>query len=831
MADVEFTAGFQDLKTLQGILENNIPKAARDSAAAMETAFRKQEAAVNRLIKRNESLGQTALSVTKGNQSYYNSVLGITKAKTDLTAKTSLLVRGLEEEARASKEKSVATQRESKELEGLRQSYDPLYRASQLYAKQEAELQVLMNSGVGSTQRYQQALDQLNKEYQDFGNGVATATNRFASNAKGAQRGMNGLGMAMQQTGYQVGDFLVQVQGGTNPMVAFGQQATQLVGVLYLLPPALLNSTVGIRGLQISVTALIASLGIIIPLATAIGAAWMRTREDNDKASKGVKTLNDELKSLDSTLQDWVKSKKASEAGVTVEELLGISGIKAAENNLEKAKENLTKFTDATIFSTSASEAMNLTAEAMWKAFGLGSSTAEEYEAALKAVATAENRLYDLRVKQSGEQLENFSQASESLRAQLALEQTIAKFGADSAQAKAKELENEIAARNRAIDQQVRSKDITFEHGKFLKQLEEAVLRVADGNESAADSAARLTDNIKEAVAAMGALTSFGVSIEKAIDVTSAKITALKTGANATVAGQISGQRFDLEQKRTEALGAGADPLQVNAEYAINIAALEQYEKQLNQVSQLEESVREARRGGGGGGSKKDPSARSTEGISSFVQTLIGTQEGYEAQVAQAEAWKEDAFARMKDFNAAELEILGGHAEAKALIEEGYQKRVADIERAQQNARLSATSSFLGSMASVLQHGGEKANKVAQVLGAGQALINTFVAQSQVLADPTLGFYQKIAAYAAIGAAGFGLVASLKGAGGGGSTGGSASTPIATPTAQEQQGPQEVLLKGLKPGMRLSPEELQEVFDQIYDENDRRGTIFRVDLS
>ena len=48
--------------------------------------------------------------------------------------------------------------------------------------------------------------------------------------------------------------------------------------------------------------------------------------------------------------------------------------------------------------------------------------------------------------------------------------------------------------------------------------------------------------------------------------------------------------------------------------------------------------------------------------------------------------------------------------------------------------------------------------------------------------------YQKIAAYAAIGAAGFGLVASLKGAGGGGSTGGSASTPIATPTAQEQQG-------------------------------------------
>ena len=41
--------------------------------------------------------------------------------------------------------------------------------------------------------------------------------------AKTAGRKMSGTGMAIQQVGYQTGDFLVQIQGGTNAMVAFGQ--------------------------------------------------------------------------------------------------------------------------------------------------------------------------------------------------------------------------------------------------------------------------------------------------------------------------------------------------------------------------------------------------------------------------------------------------------------------------------------------------------------------------------------------------------------------------------------------------------------------------------
>jgi hypothetical protein len=80
-------------------------------------------------------------------------------------------------------------------------------------------------------------------------------------------------GFAAQQAGYQVGDFLVQIQSGTNPLVAFGQQATQLAGLLTLsLNPAIVAWGVG--------------LSIIVPLVTAIGATFMRTKKDVEEYNK-----------------------------------------------------------------------------------------------------------------------------------------------------------------------------------------------------------------------------------------------------------------------------------------------------------------------------------------------------------------------------------------------------------------------------------------------------------------------------------------------------------------------------------------------------------------
>ena len=115
----------------------------------------------------------------------------------------------------------------------------------------------------------------------------------FESVLANTRRGMGQMGMATQQVGYQVGDFLVQVQSGTNWMVAFGQQATQLVGIL--------PSFAGKLGMSVgSLIGISTGLGIAIPLITAIGAAFMRTSEASKEAVNQIKS---NMNSLQSTIE------------------------------------------------------------------------------------------------------------------------------------------------------------------------------------------------------------------------------------------------------------------------------------------------------------------------------------------------------------------------------------------------------------------------------------------------------------------------------------------------------------------------------------------------
>lgn len=63
--------------------------------------------------------------------------------------------------------------------------------------------------------------------------GAGLAVNQFGAQASRAQTKFKRFGsVGLQQVGYQVGDFAVQVQGGTNALVALGQQGSQLLGIL-----------------------------------------------------------------------------------------------------------------------------------------------------------------------------------------------------------------------------------------------------------------------------------------------------------------------------------------------------------------------------------------------------------------------------------------------------------------------------------------------------------------------------------------------------------------------------------------------------------------------
>ena len=93
---------------------------------------------------------------------------------------------------------------------------------------------------------------------------------------------MNGNNMAIQQLGYQFGDFAVQVQGGTSAFVAFSQQGSQLAGILPMIAGPLGLSMGAAVGLS-------ASLGILIPIGSAVARMFMETAEAGKKSADKLK--------------------------------------------------------------------------------------------------------------------------------------------------------------------------------------------------------------------------------------------------------------------------------------------------------------------------------------------------------------------------------------------------------------------------------------------------------------------------------------------------------------------------------------------------------------
>jgi len=124
-----------------------------------------------------------------------------------------------------------------------------------------------------------------------------------------AGKRVNRLGVNLQQAGYQIGDFAVQVQGGTNVMVALGQQGAQLAGIF------------GPAG---------AIAGAGLAIATAFLAPLL-------KAKDSVKELEDQtIKSIENV----DKKLKSSRLGVSEEELSFIDKLTVAQDKYTAALEN-----------------------------------------------------------------------------------------------------------------------------------------------------------------------------------------------------------------------------------------------------------------------------------------------------------------------------------------------------------------------------------------------------------------------------------------------------------------------------------------------------------
>lgn len=288
MADMKFVVDFSDIQAMRRELVG-VYKDAKKSAAVFETAYGKAE----------RQLQKTA----KANQQFYNDTLKIDKATKSASQSADVFTRELQKQGKA-------TEAYNKETKRLQIQYNKTFRAADSFKRQLRELNEAHKRGAISTDRHEQQVMQLKGQYREFLRTGGTAMNQFGQLAsKAQQKTKRFASVGLQQAGYQVGDFAVQVGAGQSALVAFGQQGSQLAGIF------------GPAG---------AVAGAVIAIGTAIGNVAF----ESIKASRGVKDLEDQFNELGSTLNkiedirlDGIAKEFAVQAEAAKESFQDILGI------------------------------------------------------------------------------------------------------------------------------------------------------------------------------------------------------------------------------------------------------------------------------------------------------------------------------------------------------------------------------------------------------------------------------------------------------------------------------------------------------------------------
>ncbi|MDW3204564.1 MAG: hypothetical protein R8L07_03395 [Alphaproteobacteria bacterium] len=120
-----------------------------------------------------------------------------------------------------------STKRAARSFDALEAALDPVARATRRYERDVERVKRALDSGAVSQERAANVLQRLHQQYTR-----ATTVNDNFGAATGRTAIMSGrMGNAVQQAGFQVGDFAVQVSSGQNPLRAFIQQGTQMISM------------------------------------------------------------------------------------------------------------------------------------------------------------------------------------------------------------------------------------------------------------------------------------------------------------------------------------------------------------------------------------------------------------------------------------------------------------------------------------------------------------------------------------------------------------------------------------------------------------------------
>ena len=161
-----------------------------------------------------------------------------------------------------------------------------------------------------------------------------------------------------------------------------------------------------------------------------------------------------------------------------------------------------------------------------------------------------------------------------------------------------------------------------------------------------------------------------------------------------------------------------------------------------------------------GKSSKRSGSGGRSSGASDRDTALERLIEDLKTETEILEEWRAESMERLAEANEAELEVLGGHAEAKLRLEEEYQERLARIKELGQKATLESVLSGGAEVLSAMGAFNEKALKISKAFAAVESFVSACRGAARALEKGALGFPEA----ALVMSKGMALVASIKGA-------------------------------------------------------------------
>lgn len=599
-----------------------------------------------------------------------------------------------------------------------------------------------------------------------------TAVTKVGADAEKAAPKMSGFGTKAQQAGYQIQDFVVQVQSGTSVFVAFGQQASQLAGSLG--PGGAVLGAVIALGAAVG-GVLYKSMGNAKLSAEELEASAKQLDAVLQKNAQGVYELSDDF----ITLANNVETASQAQAKFYEAQTATVTQTEGAKQAVEALVSGLESWYGVSVSNAQAARELGqeTTATAAYvaglaKNFGI---TRSEANALVPLLADVQKNATPENIKALGDATGRLVDKYGSTNAELVkfnggLFENIGKLAEAKAQADA------LAGSQGGLAGSINSTT-----QRLKEQTDQIIRNVQIGNMADKDRIKAQAQADKDAFAKREQVTAEQIAaynaardeearqdIQRVIDTENKKAAAEATAASKRAAAETRRADNLAAQKKKQAQTFLDTLARQNSD---ELAAIDEVERQ--KLAKLQEFQTQ--------GAISPQQAEDAK-----TQIMVAAEDARQEELAnrrrdaqQKQFEKEQILAEVASLNASELELVEIQEQQKARIlqryrdegilsEEEYQGALVEIAAEANKRRRDAYASVLGQTTDDLKTALGEGNKLYKAFAVANAVMQTYqsatAAYQSAAAIPVVGFALAPVAAAAAVAAGLANVARIKSA-------------------------------------------------------------------